>query len=494
MKNNRRLIFETCKKSLGSVCPIFLILTLYISFLTGAYSPFQEAYADGLAEERFSASLQGRNTGLLVKVSPFILTDDVIAERYFLLRLYDANSNQTVQYTTLYVTIEKGVGQGTKTLMPRALFHSENGILKLIVQPAEEELRILGKQEQSLGAWLADPSGTIDMRGPIFLEGGIYQIKIEIIGIDNISNILPPDEIAKFDVWLSVGDAYTEKIEYQGQEYDTTIISYYDSVKDLQFDADKQQFTWVMPFDWNVTRLQSTNFFLHEEFKMPKSLGGIGDATLFSATVNGNHLSGRNIAIDPYSSDTELTIHYLLSKDDILKIATENNQGQNSDMTFVLAPTAAVAPIPSHLNQEMITDTGGISIELNWSPDQLSADSDSTVKLDFSDAISGDAINSNVIYDLKILDSEGNEVFGKTDLMAVSGTATQTLSFPRDDSYQLEIAVKGLMKESQQSVDESRNGIARGVVVIPEFPVNVIMIVSTTALICVIFASRQIKK
>jgi hypothetical protein len=43
-----------------------------------------------------------------------------------------------------------------------------------------------------------------------------------------------------------------------------------------------------MPFDWNTSRIEDTNIFVHEEVKIPKSLAGIGDTTSFTATVNGN--------------------------------------------------------------------------------------------------------------------------------------------------------------------------------------------------------------
>ncbi|MDQ3726972.1 MAG: peptidase, partial [Thermoproteota archaeon] len=207
----------------------------------------QEAFGDGLTSETFSATLGDRNAELLVQVNPPILTDASRNDAYILFRLYDANNNQTIQYTTFFISVEKGVGQDAETIMPPTLFHTESGLLRLKVQPTEGELQIFGTQEQFLSAWVADPGGTVNIQGPLFLEGGLYHLRVEIFGVDNIRNIFADENIPKFDSWLSVGDVFTQTIDYQGHSYDTTIISYYDRVRNFSFDGNKQQFTWSMP-------------------------------------------------------------------------------------------------------------------------------------------------------------------------------------------------------------------------------------------------------
>ncbi|MDP8902557.1 MAG: peptidase, partial [Thermoproteota archaeon] len=59
----------------------------------------QDAFGDGLTSETFSATLGDRNAELLVQVNPPILTDASRNDAYILFRLYDANNNQTIQYT-----------------------------------------------------------------------------------------------------------------------------------------------------------------------------------------------------------------------------------------------------------------------------------------------------------------------------------------------------------------------------------------------------------
>jgi hypothetical protein len=269
-----------------------------------------------------------------------------------------------------------------------------------------------------------------------------------------------------------------QNIDYQGQPYDTTIISYYDRVGNFTFDAGNQQFSWSMPFDWNVSRFEDTNVFVHEEVRIPKSLPGIGDTTSFAATVNGNPISGRMITVDPYSSQQDLTLHYLINKNDILRMVGESPQG-NSGMTFTLAPSTSAA---AQTTGEIVTETGAVLVLLGWAPNPLAANTESTLTLEFHDDFSGEQIGDNVNYNLRVLDNNGTQVFSQTGLVAEGGTDTQVIDFPANQNYRMEVEVTGIARDGQ-SLDQTRNGIARGVVVVPEFPTgSLITLIAVTSI------------
>jgi hypothetical protein len=447
----------------GSFCFAFAAALTILS-ITAVILPNSKAFGDGLTMETFTATLGNRNANLLVQVNPPILTDASRNDAYILFRLYDANNNQTIKYSTFFISIEKGVGEGATTIMPPTLFHTESGLLRLKVQPAEGDLKIFGNQEQFLNAWVADPGGTVNIQGPLFLEGGIYHLRVEIFGVDSIRNIFAPEDTPKFDSWLSVGDVFTQNVDYRGQPYNTTVISYYDRVRDFSFDSSNETFRWSMPFDWNVSRIKDTNIFVHEEVRIPKSLPGIGDSSSFAAAVNGKQISGRMLAVDPYSSQQQLTLHYLINKNDIIGMASGIPQG-DSVMTFTLAPSTGQN---MQTTGEILTDTGNINVALDWSPDQLNADTESTLTLGFLDGFSGERIPNNVNYNIRVLDSNGSQVYGQTGLVAEGGTDTQTIDFPANENYRMEIQVTGIARDGQ-SIDQTRNGIARGTVVVPEF-------------------------
>lgn len=435
--------------------------------------PGQKAFADGLTSETFSASLGDRQAELLVKVNPPILTDASRNDAYMLLRLYNANNNETIKFSTFVITVEKGVGENAERIFTDA-FHTESGLLQLKIQPAEGPVQFFGTEDQFLNAWVADPGGTVNIRGPMFLEGGIYHLRIDILGVDSIRELFPPDQIKRFDSWLSVGDVFIQSVEYQGQPYNTTIISYYDQVQDFNFDAGKQQFSWSMPFDWNVSRIRGTNIFVHEEVKIPKSLAGIGDSFSFVATANGNQLSSKMLAIDPYSSEQELTLHYLINKNDIINMAGKVPEG-TSEMTFTLAPATDEN---AQTTTELFTENGYIKVGAQWTPSQLNADTESTLTLNFFDEFaSGAKITDDIRYNLRILDSNGTQAHSQSDLVAEGGSGKQTIDFPRNENYRMEVEITGIVKDGQPA-DQTRNGIARGTVVVPEFSIGIMLAVA----------------
>jgi hypothetical protein len=431
--------------------------------------PRQRAFADGFTQENLPpTSLAGRSAQLFVKVNPPILTDASKQDTFMQLRLYDANNNQTIKYTTYYIEVTKGTGSSAQPLM-HDTFQAPNGLLTLKIQPTEGQLSVFGNQDPFLNAWVADPGGTVNVRGPLLLDGGLYHFHIEIVGVDNPRGLLTTP--TKFDSWLSVGDVSNEKISSTGKSYNTTIISYYDKIQDFKFDAAKKTFTWAMPFDWNASRIQKNNIFVHEEVRIPKSLAGLGDSPYYYATANGDALTGRKLAIDPYSFESEMTLHYLLNKNDILQMASKATDSKQ--MTFSLAPASEA---PAETTGEMVTDTGGIGVAVEWSPNPLNADKESTVKLHFSDAFSAAPLDSDIQYSLNILNSSSSKsVYSKDNLIAKGGVDTQSIDFPANEKYNIQVTVKGLMADGQQQVDKTRNGVARGTVIVPEFPANTLL-------------------
>jgi hypothetical protein len=280
-----------------------------------------------------------------------------------------------------------------------------------------------------------------------------------------------------------------------------------------------------MPFYYDVQRLEKNPIFVHEEIKLPKALFG---SSIFNATVNGQPISGRTLAIDPFTSPNAVILHYLINKNDVIKIANEwqkeqglnttatgpsnsttaesmqpvslegggatNNQNVSGVMEFTLAtrqpgaaPTAAgdgttngttqgQAEVPSTpsanaTSTDLLSDTGGIHANVMWSPAPIRMGAESTAKFNFTDAFSGGDLNADVLYDLFVLDSNGTQMFEKKGLTAKNSQDTQTIKFPAAGTYQLVLTITGLQTpadektETPPPIDRTRNGIARGTVV-----------------------------
>jgi hypothetical protein len=498
----------------------------------------QESYGDGLTAENLPPATVGdRQASLFVKISPPILTTESQENAFLQFRLFDERDNQTIKFVTYEIAIRKADAPQDSRPLLRDFFHAPNGLLTIKVDPTESgSVQLFGDRDPFQNALVADPGGTVNIRGPILTDGGLYHIEVRIFGIDNIRNIFTPENAPRFDSYLSIGDITYHNLTYNGQDYNSTLISYYDEIDGFDFNPQTKQISWSMPFDWNTTRIQEQNIFVHEEIKLPNAfLEEIGASTspaTFIATVNNQPLTGRALAIDPFTSNDTTIVHYLINKNQILDLGATmtvegNGNGSSSsgsggtlsnitnnsnDTTTTPAGSGSISNSTTNVNSlsqneidnninrttdntneggianlmsftlvprtenatqstssDLTTDTGGIHAAVSWEPRQLRAGVESTVYINFSDAFSGEALNASVIYDMSILDANGTVVLKAENLTAVNSTDSQIITFPADKIYQIEVNVKGVLRGEDAPPDTTRSGIARGYVVVPEF-------------------------
>ena len=220
-----------------------------------------------------------------------------------------------------------------------------------------------------------------------------------------------------------------------------------------------------MPFNWNVSRIKSQNIFVHEEIKFPKSFSEFSNSSKFNGTVNGQPLVGRSLAIDPFTSEKALIIHFLLNKNDIIKMAENKNAlaVSGDSMQFTIRPLKNQTQETSF---EVVTDAGAIHAMLGWNPNPPAVGKNN-LNVNFSDALNGNRLNADVNYDLNIRTKDGQEVVKSNNVTAINGISNQTLSFPSKGLFNLEVKVNSLKFANQTNLDTTRNGIARGFVAIP---------------------------
>ena len=445
-----RLIMESYTK---------LIIPFLFVFGTVLLPNLQHVRADGLFQENLPPATVGdRVASLFTKISPPILTSDTMKNAFFQLRLFDSKTGNNITNVNYFLTISKG-----DKLLLRELFYSKEGPLTLKFIPNQGPVVVYGSTEAFLGGWTSQ-TGDITVSGPVLSQGGLYHFAIEIFGIDDVRNIFKPESAPRFDSYLSIGDVYATNLTYADKKYNTTLISYYDRVQNFTFDPQDLEAKWAMPFDWNVSRIKSQNIFVHEELKFPKSFSEFSNSSIYNATVNGQPVVGRMLAIDPFTSQNALILHFLLNKKDVTNLA-ENNDAvavSNDSMKFTIRPLKNETQKTS---EDVVTDLGGIHASLVWNPDPPIV-GENTLNINFSDALSGNPLNADVNYDLSIRTSGGEELVKSNNITATKGIATQTISLPAKGTFNLEVKVNSLKITNQTGLDTTRNGIARGFVVI----------------------------
>ena len=203
----------------------------------------------------------------------------------------------------------------------RNYFFAEDGILPITVTPTNDgDITIVGEKDSLLGAWYGTESKPVEIKGPIFNSGGLYTFEIEIRTIDDPTNIIEDSGVYTADLTIVESKSFTQK-DQNNQDVEFGTKSYFDSISNFQYDSDKKEVTFEMPFDWNESKMSHVNV-IHvetqfpkdfEEFLSPSYTGHVNDIKLFKSSVT----------VDDYTYDDERTVHFVLLQDHLRYLKNE---------------------------------------------------------------------------------------------------------------------------------------------------------------------------
>ena len=436
-----------------SILPIVLglfVLSSVVSFIP------QKAFGDGFTQENVQASIGNRVITAFIKLNPPIITSDTSVDKTLQFRFFDANTNTTINNVSFFINATKG----DKILM-HELFYTHTGYLTIKFQPGGEngKYTVYGDPDPVLSGW-GSQTDEVTVAGPILQEGGLYHFHMELLAIDYANTLIDQTNPPKFDSYLSVGDVSTQDVTYQNNSYNTTLISYYDKTSNFNFDESTKQFSWNMPFDWNVNRFQDRPIFIHEELRVPKSLTAFSDTPTYAASAQGFSLTGSRIIVDPYTIGDYMIVHLFLNKFDLVNMAKTIPSG-TSNIEFKVAPEKPNVQSSASL----LTDFGGWNVKLGWNPKSLEANSQNNLNISFFDSFTEKQVTGDVNYDIQLLDKDQSLLWSKIDAVAQNGVDTQTVNLPSNGIYGIVIKVKSIINNGVP--DTTRIGMARGNVVIP---------------------------
>jgi len=323
--------------SKGSFFLIGLLIssTGFSSILLSLWS--KPVFGDGLTQEQLTASLGNRKADLLIKMIPPVVTTETLQngqKPVVEFRLFDSNTNKSFSHVTYYIIIEK---DGKRLLAD--LFHDHNGNLRIQINPSNSsQVSISGQQDPLLGAYIGTSYSPVIASGPIFINGGLYHFIVRIATVDSDSTLLPDNQEPIYDSWLSIGNTVNQQIDLNGKQIPIKVISYYDKLNSFRFDAKNMQMQFNMPFNWNISRINNTNIFVHEEVYVPNPTPFTANKS-FAGTVNGIDVS-KDLMLDNSNPNRDV-IHVMIPKNDLVGIADQvnkNTQAYNGLMKFTLQP------------------------------------------------------------------------------------------------------------------------------------------------------------
>jgi hypothetical protein len=150
--------------------------------------------------------------------------------------------------------------------------------------------------------------------------------------------LLPDNQEPIYGNWLSIGNTINKQISIGSEQIPIKIISYYDRLTDIAFDSKNMQMKFDMPFNWNLSRLNKSSIFVHEEITVPKP-NAFTTKGAYIGKVNGIDIS-KDVVLDNTKPDKDV-IHVMLPKNTVIQLADQVNKNGKASaglMKFTLQP------------------------------------------------------------------------------------------------------------------------------------------------------------
>ena len=263
------------------------------------------------------------------------------------IRFFDTLTDTTLEKVTYRLEIWQ-----SGELLARNLFYDLDGELNVQIKPKEGcneidlwRCTIYGGSEHvtAPGALFVQGEGRPSVTGPIFVQGGLYNVRVDIEGATSPKTVLAT--LLSYDTFISVAQEQNFLIQTANAEEIPVIVkTYYDEVDNFQFDPSDNSIYFDMPFDWTPDYVDLVQV-VHEEVRVPKDFAPYAEGKQFKGYVNGVEIDQRALLNDPYSFEDANIVHFLITNKELTKInETLGPENQNSDiMKLKLVPQSEVS-------------------------------------------------------------------------------------------------------------------------------------------------------
>ncbi len=336
---------------------IFFIFAMII------FVPVSQAYGHGLGLDTTKSMMYGeREIAMTVELSPMYFTES--ENKQIRINAFDKSEKKNLSNVTFLVGLFKN-----DEMLFRKYFFADSGELLIDVENTESnEVKIVGVQDDLLGAWHPTDESLIKISGPVFNSGGLYHFEIEIRSIDEPTNII--DSLNEYTADIStVETTYHSQKNSKGDDVVFRNKSYYDNISNFQYDPKQKEVTVKMPFDWgtqNISHLQV----VHEEIFFPQDLSELISPS-YVGKVNGIDVFKSSLQIDDFSEEGGRIVHFILLPDHVKFLKTSlKKQGQlPEEMEFSLIPNDSIKfPVSAYTKGEEFV------VDLSWDPPRIQPD------------------------------------------------------------------------------------------------------------------------
>ena len=442
-----------------------LFFIAIVGVFTISISTIPNAFAHGLGGDQAEPlSFGGMEVTVRTDLTPYDITLGDVNEVNMQVRFFDTLTDTTLEQVTYRIEVWK-----SQDLLARNLFYDDDGVLDVEIRPKSDctesdlwKCTIYGGSEHvtAPGAlYVFGPSCTGDnfdicarptITGPIFNQGGLYNIKVEIEGATSPKTLLT--ELLSYDTFVSIAHEQDFLIQTaNAEEIPVVVKTYYDDIENFSFDTTDNSINFDMPFDWDPSYINLVEI-VHEEVRVPKSFAPFAEGKQFKGYVNGVEVDQRALLSDPYENDDTNTIHFLLTKPELEKIndVLGPSNHANKIMNLKLVPSAEIEKISTDFYLVDLQDFEQVPTDVNVSyAGTFGADQE--IPFEFSFFNEDEKLIRDIRYAYVVFDESGQEISRNghdgtltPGIVATEGLDVQRIYIPSQGQIRIDVLVYGV--------------------------------------------------
>ena len=398
--------------------------------------PASSVYGHGLGIETISSiDVQGKSLTVTVEMPMYFENE---SEQITITAIEDETDETAKNVTFLIGLFHNG------EMIFRNYFFAEDGILPINVKPTQEEkITIHGEQDSLLGAWHPTESNPIEITGPLFNSGGLYNFEIEIRTIDEPTNIIENSKVYKVDLTLVETVSFIQK-DTKNNDIEFSLKSYFDTISNFEYDSENKQITFDMPFDWSEKQMSHVSV-VHVETHFPKDFSEFLSPS-YSGYVNGIQLFKSSVSVDDYTVEDERIVHMVLLQDHLKFLKNEMKKSEEpipDKIYFTLSTSEKIAfPLEAYTKSE------DFKINLSWDPLNVEPGVPTNFIFTVRDGRTNEPLRSSD-YTFVIIQN-GNEIFRTTGFAQVGGDF-EKFTFSEDQTGPTIIKFENIRNTGQET-------------------------------------------
>ena len=398
--------------------------------------PASSVYGHGLGIETISSiDVQGKSLTVTVEMPMYFENE---SEQITITAIEDETDETAKNVTFLIGLFHNG------EMIFRNYFFAEDGILPINVKPTQEEKIIIhGEQDSLLGAWHPTESNPIEITGPLFNSGGLYNFEIEIRTIDEPTNIIENSKVYKVDLTLVETVSFIQK-DTKNNDIEFSLKSYFDTISNFEYDSENKQITFDMPFDWSEKQMSHVSV-VHVETHFPKDFSEFLSPS-YSGYVNGIQLFKSSVSVDDYTVEDGRIVHMVLLQDHLKFLKNEMKKSEEpipDKIYFTLSTSEKIAfPLEAYTKSE------DFKINLSWDPLNVEPGVPTNFIFTVRDGRTNEPLRSSD-YTFVIIQN-GNEIFRTTGFAQVGGDF-EKFTFSEDQTGPTMIKFENIRNTGQET-------------------------------------------